>query len=605
MDPTVWPPELWRALWRALPDAFAVVDAAHVRLATPAWSERWPAEGEPWAGALAAPLEAAVREALAGQVVERWMAVGEDRWRLQAQPVPGAPAPLALVAVRPLAANGAAAVRRLEERYHQLLERSGLALLQFDPQGRLVAANRTAVRFFGVRRAAELLGRDWSALFENVAGKTAEEFWADLPPGAHRSLLYVCRTAGGRRPVRLHVRRIEAADGAPRLLVRLEDLSEMRALERRLAESQKMEALGRLAGGIAHDFNNLLTAIQGNAQLLLLDLPPDHPAREEAEAIAQAAARGASLTRQLLAFGRRQPLQRQTIDVHALLRQVHTMLHRVLGAAWTLALELAPELPPIEADPGQLEQALLNLVTNARDAMPEGGRIVVRTALAPWDSGDFSPGPDLPPGRYVMIEVADTGTGIDPELLPQIFEPFVSTKKERGTGLGLAMVYGVVQQMGGGIAVRTAPGRGAAFRLFFPPAEGAAVAEAPTVGFAGAAGSARRGRVLVVEDEPAVRELAIRVLERAGYEVDAASTAAAAQTKAAVQPAFQAAVIDVHLPDMDGRALAAQLRERFPDARIVLVSGSEEIAPPAAMAWLPKPFAPQALLAALEERPSA
>jgi len=473
--------------------------------------------------------------------------------------------------------------------------------LRFDDRARLIDVNRAAARFFGLRRA-DLLGRDWNALCGGSAALPTPLLGSGTAARRGPALVAIGRTARGERPVRLRVRRVEGPAGAPTLLVRMDVLSHARAWDQRLFESQKMEALGRLAGGIAHDFNNLLTAIQGNAQLLLLDLPPDHPAREEVEAIAQAAARGASLTQQLLAFGRRQALRPQPVDVNALLRQIHVMLHRVLGAGWTFLLELAPDLPPIEADPGQLEQALLNLVTNARDAMPQGGRIVARTAPGTWDPGDFSPGPDLPPGRYVVVEIADEGTGIDAALLPQIFEPFVSTKQTRGTGLGLAMVYGVVRQSRGGIAVRTARGRGSSFRLFFPPAEGPVAAlSRPRE----AAVPTRRGRVLVVEDEPAVRELAVRVLERAGYEVHAEGTATAALAWAAGESALDAAVVDVSLPELDGRTLADRLRARFPAARLVLISGSGEIEePPEGIGWLAKPFATQALLAALEERPT-
>src|SRR2546426_3072213 len=242
-----------------------------------------------------------------------------------------------------------------------------------------------------------------------------------------------------------------------------------RRLEQQLQEAQKLEAVGKLAGGVAHDFNNVLTAILGSAELLLLDSPPGAPTREELDIIRGAATRAQDLIRQLLAFSARQVLQPVVLDLNHLVKNVGKMLRRLIGEDIKLVSDLAPELAAVRADPGQIEQVLVNLAVNARDAMPDGGRLAIKSFNAEVSEGDVSAPNHVPPGRYAVLEVSDTGSGMSTETQARIFEPFFTTKAQgKGTGLGLATVYGIVRQSDGHISVESAPGAGATFRVYLP-----------------------------------------------------------------------------------------------------------------------------------------
>jgi two-component system, cell cycle sensor histidine kinase and response regulator CckA len=367
-------------------------------------------------------------------------------------------------------------------------------------------------------------------------------------------------------------------------------------LQQDLARAQKLEAIGRLAGGVAHDFNNVLTAILGSAELLMMDTPPGEHAREEVEIIRDAAARAQDLIRQLLAFSSRQVLQPVVLDLNDLITDLGRMLRRLIGEDLTLDTDLARDLCAVRADPGQVEQVLVNLAVNARDAMPDGGRLAIRT-----ENVDVTDGGDVPAGPYVRIEVTDTGTGMDAPTLARVFEPFFTTKERgKGTGLGLASVYGIVRQSGGHIAVTSTPGVGTSFRIHLPRVDAPVdAAPAPRVVSVPPAGSET---VLVAEDEQMVRVLIRKVLEQAGYTVLLASGGAEALQLAARHAGpIQILVTDVVMPGMNGRELARRLLELRPDTKVLYLSGYADDAVERhgvldpGTAFMQKPFSPGAL----------
>jgi CheY-like chemotaxis protein len=335
----------------------------------------------------------------------------------------------------------------------------------------------------------------------------------------------------------------------------------LRQSEERLRHAQKMEAVGRLAGGVAHDFNNLLTVMLGRIDLVLGELPEGEPLRGEVMLVQGAAERAATLTRQLLAFSRKQLLQTRLIDINQVVGSFEGMLQRLIGEQVILATRLQGGLGTIRADPGQIEQILVNFVINARDAMPEGGTITIETG-----SGTL-PGSTA---RCVVITVRDTGTGMTPAVQARVFEPFFTTKEVgKGTGLGLATVYGIVKQHGGEVELESAPGRGSEFRVSLPCALGTPEPVEP--GTASVPGGA--GTVLIVEDEPEVRSLAARILRREGYEVLEAPDGEEALQLAKGPARIDLLLTDVVMPRMSGSDLVARVREFRPDMRIVYMSG--------------------------------
>jgi CheY-like chemotaxis protein/two-component sensor histidine kinase len=370
------------------------------------------------------------------------------------------------------------------------------------------------------------------------------------------------------------------------------EISERKNLEEQFRQAQKMEAVGRLAGGIAHDFNNLLTVMSSCSELLLLDLPKDDRRRTDVEEIRRAAQRAAGLTRQLLAFSRKQILQPTMLDLNAIVAEMEKMLRRVLGEDVGLGTALDPDLGFVRADHGQVEQVVMNLVVNARDAMPRGGRILVRTRNIPQPEGD----------PLVGLEVIDEGVGITRDAMPHIFEPFYTTKEQgKGTGLGLSTVYGIVKQSGGDVQVDTALGMGTTFRVLFPRYR-----EAPSIHRASPVGviaPRSRGTILVVEDEDAVRTLAMRILRREGYTVYVASNAAEAETLFASNGAEVALLLsDLVLPGISGIDLAKRLRAKRPALNVLLMSGytdrdvSDFQREMEDVTFLQKPFTPDSLI---------
>ncbi len=342
-------------------------------------------------------------------------------------------------------------------------------------------------------------------------------------------------------------------------------------LKEQLRLSQKLEAVGRLAGGIAHDFNNLLTVIMGSADLLLRRLDGDD--RELVDEIGHAAERAAALTHQLLAFSRRQVLEPQVLDLNAAVSETTRMLGRLIGEHIELVARLDPALGSVRVDPSQLEQVIMNLTLNARDAMPAGGRLTIETANVDLDEPSAAPQFVIQPGRYVVLAVTDTGCGMDAETRARLFEPFFTTKEPgKGTGLGLATVYGVVKQSGGYIAAESEPGRGSAFRIYLPRVEGRTT-EAP-LGLVPSCSFDGSETILLAEDDDAVRRLVRRALEERGYTVlEAPDGRAALEIGERHGGPLDLLITDVVMPAMGGNEVAVQLTIRYPGLRVLYTSG--------------------------------
>ena len=363
---------------------------------------------------------------------------------------------------------------------------------------------------------------------------------------------------------------------------------ELRKSEHHLLQVQRVEAIGWLAGNIAHDFNNLLMIVIGYAEIL-----QDRADSQELSELLAASRRASTLTKQLLAFGRRQVMQVQRVDINRVVSQVQTMLARVMGPEVRLSTTLDPSIPSVEVDPGQLEQVLVNLAINARDAMPNGGSLNIETTALDVTRPYFQ----MPSGRYVRLSVTDTGSGMPPEVLSQIFEPFFTTKGNRGTGLGLSSVYGIVKQSGGYIWCDSSPGQGTTFTIYLKPAAGTADTES-TQAPAQERAAGGEERVLVVDDEPAVRRLLARILRSRGYDVfetEDGHSALAFMSTANRQ--MDLVVTDIVMPSMSGVRLAEQIRNQWPSVKILFVSGfpSNDAIPASELGPTPllgKPFTP-------------
>jgi len=374
---------------------------------------------------------------------------------------------------------------------------------------------------------------------------------------------------------------------------------------KQLVQAQKMEAVGLLAGGIAHDFNNLLTVITGRAQLLLRGRPADEPLAQGLALIEKTAQRATTLTRQLLAFSRKQVLQRRVLNLNSVVADMEKMLRPLIGEDIALLTVFEPALGPVNADPGQLEQVILNLAVNARDAMPQGGRIVLKTGNRQLDEAAAARQPGLQAGRYAVLAVSDTGVGMDPTTQARIFEPFFTTKKPgKGTGLGLSTVYGIVQQHSGFVSVESAPGLGTTFKIHLPHVE--AVAETPVARPTRAASGRGSETVLVVEDEDEVRALAIEILREHGYTTLAAADGAEALRVAARHPGpLHLLLTDVVMPHLSGWELARQLSSIRPETKVLYMTGYSEIAVAhegvSDAIVLQKPFTPDLLAGRVRE----
>jgi PAS domain S-box-containing protein len=465
-----------------------------------------------------------------------------------------------------------------EARFRTLTEDAPTAI-SMSRRGRVVYANPTYLRMFGFERAEELNNRPTIELFapqcRDEVMERANRRAQGLPvPREYESI--GLRADGSEFPMLVAVITMQFAEG-PALVGFITDLTgpkqvaeERRRLEEQLRQAQKLESIGRLAGGVAHDFNNLLTVINGYAQLLLRDLKAGDPLRDSLEEIHSAGERAAGLTRQLLAFSRRQVLSPRVLDLNRVVSEMQPMLARLLGEDVELRVELHAGAATICADPHQLEQVVMNLTVNARDSMPDGGKLRIETAVVEWGEGQARSHPDARVGRYVVLAVSDTGVGMDEETRNRIFEPFFTTKGiGKGTGLGLSMVQGIVAQSGGYIDVYSEEGQGTTFKIYLPAlAEAAADAEnpevAPTVG--------GKETVLVVEDQAEVRKYAVAVLKEYGYRVIPVEGAGEALLLCE-RERIDLVLTDVVMPHISGQELAERLKTLQPGIKVLFMSG--------------------------------
>ena len=509
------------------------------------------------------------------------------------------------------------ALRESETRFKDLYDNAPLGYHEYDAEGRITKVNHTDEEMLGYSNQ-EMVGQFiWKLSLdeEDARRQVSAKLAGDLPPGRNLERTYR-RKDGTTLQVLIEDRLILDATGKIKgIRCTIQDITqwkkakeEVATLQEQLRQSQKMEAIGRLAGGVAHDFNNLLTIIKGYSQLSLMELKEEDPLKGNIEIIQKASERAAELTRQLLAFSRRQIMEPKVLDLNGLLRDMEKMLHRVIGEDIELVTLLAEDLGRTKIDPGQIEQVILNLAVNARDAMPSGGKLTIETANVELDEAYAINHDRMAAGRYVMLSVSDTGQGMTSEVKEQIFDPFFTTKeKGKGTGLGLSMVYGIVKQSGGNVSVYSEPGHGTAFKVYLPRVE----EETSALARRDEASSMPRGdeTVLLVEDEPSVRDLAVHVLRRQGYNVleapDGNRAFLLAQNHSGEK--IHLLVTDVVMPRMGGRELADRLKSIRSDMKVLFISGYTDnaivhhgVLDPG-IEFLQKPFSPSALVQKVRE----
>jgi len=504
------------------------------------------------------------------------------------------------------ATNRAEQLQGAYERFRAVTESANDAIVSVDGDARIVFWNRRAQEVFGYSEQ-EALGQRLSVMIVESDAEVRRYFSAEGDQMAGRTIEIAGRRRDGTAiPLEVSLSTWKSGPAVFYTAV-IRDITDRRQSEaalrhrdEQLRQAQKMEAVGRLAGGIAHDFNNLLTAIIGYTEFLLADVPAS--SRGDVEGIQKAGRSAAALTRQLLAFSRKQVIQYEILDLNSVVANTDKLLRRLISENVELVMHLQPGLAPVKTDPGQIEQILLNLAVNARDAMPAGGRLTVSTSSEEIAAGTLRGGMPVPPGPCVVLSVVDTGSGMSEEVRSHIFEPFFTTKEfGKGTGLGLATVYGIVQQTGGYVEVDSVAGEGTRFRIGLPamPHEAVLKPPAPAVSPAAARGSET---VLLVEDNESARELAREALVRAGYHVLEASNGEEGLRLATDHAdVIDLVITDVVMPVMGGRELAARLAVTWPDLKIIFTSGylddtivHEEALGPRS-AFIQKPFTPVAL----------
>jgi two-component system, cell cycle sensor histidine kinase and response regulator CckA len=494
-------------------------------------------------------------------------------------------------------------LRRSELRYRSLVQTAVYGIYRSSPEGEFLDVNPALIGMLGYSSALEVLALDAKKdvfLDSGEYARLVDEFrrtgrvdgfevrWK------RRDGVAITVRISGRAVASEH----EPADVFEAIA---EDITERRVLEDQFRQSQKMEAVGRLAGGIAHDFNNLLTVVSGYTEVLLDELAPADPLHAKAEAIQQASDRATTLTRQLLAFSRKQLLQLKVVDVNAIVKDMERLLRPLIGENIELATSLTPNIGCTRADAGQLEQVIMNLVVNAKDAMPHGGKISIGTASVTLDESYRPENTFIKHGPYVMITVSDNGQGMDRETQARIFEPFFTTKeKGKGTGLGLSTVYGIIKQSGGYVFVQSELNRGTVFTMYFPRVDEPSESHAATTATLATAGGAET--ILLVEDEESVRQLIRETLESRGYRVLDSGNGRAALALASAHPgAIDLIITDVVMPGLSGHELVHELLSARPATKVLYLSGHSEetvaapLSPDAPKAFLQKPFTLQNL----------
>ena len=468
-------------------------------------------------------------------------------------------------------------LRRSESNFRSLVMNAPYGICRCDALGILQDANPALVSMFGYASAAELTGRHLGSLYADAQQwfQTADYFHVRKE---FNGLTTECvRKDGAAIVARISGRSIPNGKVGGSFEIFIEDVTETRTLEMQLRQAQKMEAIGRLAGGIAHDFNNLLMVISGYSEFLLERLGPDPWLRGPAQEISNATQRASSLTRQLLAFSRKQMLAPKVLDLNEVVAENLKMLTRMIGEDIDLVMVPGPVLGAVRADPGQIDQVIMNLAVNARDAMPQGGKLTIETANATLDENFARTHTPLTAGNYIMLAISDTGVGMDNETQLRIFEPFFTTKGSKGTGLGLSTVYGIVKQSGGFIFVDSQPQRGTAFRAYFPRVDGREDAAAAQDSLGLPRADHGQETILLVEDETNLRRLARQYLETQGYKIlEAEDGAAALQIVDGYKSTIDLLLTDVIMPGMNGRELAEHITKLLPDLRVLYMSGYTE-----------------------------
>jgi PAS domain S-box-containing protein len=488
------------------------------------------------------------------------------------------------------------ALRRSEAHYRSLFDGAIFGIYQATAEGHFVTVNPALVTMLGYDSAHDLLGVGWAPLHDDpdVAASLIRRSHEGAPLAGEEVIWR--RKSGDQIRVRLSGRLIEEPHTRRTLAeVIVEDITEQHRLQEQWRQAQKMEAIGQLAGGVAHDFNNLLTVILGNCELLLSDLDPDHPHQRDIAEIQKAGASAAGLTRQLLAFSRKEIIEPMRLDLNVVVGDMRTMLNRLIREDVTVVFDFRSELAPMKADRGQVEQIVLNLAVNARDAMPRGGTLTIGTANVELDEHDAKTHVSVKPGPYVALTVSDTGTGMTSQVQERLFEPFFTTKEVgKGTGLGLATVHGIVTGIGGSVTVASEVGRGTSFTVYFPRADAAELlVDAPPLVAGPRTGTET---VLVVDDADGLRELARRLLQRQGYTVLVAANTDDALRLCEGNASIDVLLTDVVMPGASGPELTRRLVERRPALKVIYMSGYTEDAIVhhgvlnAGIAFLHKPF---------------